>query len=304
MKPQFSGVPMQVYKTLNGKKGEVPRGWGTESSSYLHVHLKNVLLVAKHFELQKREIGDFGETLTEDEVLSSSEEGIHLPFPATTLYREIGNTRVFIVAWDNALMDAVLIKAGEQPINEAQGEIYIHAFILNNSNEWYPTPATIGIPSKNFAHFKEDGSFGSEYRIAWADKNFSTSEEADLIGNYDGATVSAHCSRDIVELCTYLRRESTRIEVIGGSSVRAKLGQAKKLPKSFYEIRRVVIGDAPKIIKGEYKGGTHASPRWHERRGYWRTMKKTGKVVWVRACEVGQKSDGMVYKDYEVKLPK
>ena len=57
----------------------------------------------------------------------------------------------------------------------------------------------------------------------------------------------------------------------------------------------------PTKPKGDAQGGTHASPRWHERRGHWRTMKKTGKKVWVKNCEVGDKTIGAVFHDYKLK---
>lgn len=46
-------------------------------------------------------------------------------------------------------------------------------------------------------------------------------------------------------------------------------------------------------------GGTHASPRWHMRMGHWRTY-RDGRKVWVRPCEVGDKTRGGVVKDYRV----
>ncbi len=51
--------------------------------------------------------------------------------------------------------------------------------------------------------------------------------------------------------------------------------------------------------KSEPQGGTHASPRLHDRRGHWRTI-KTGKQVWVKACKVGDASRGIVFKDYRM----
>lgn len=45
-------------------------------------------------------------------------------------------------------------------------------------------------------------------------------------------------------------------------------------------------------------GGTHASPRVHLRRGHIRRL--PNKTVWVNACVVGDKSKGMVHKDYNV----
>ena len=48
------------------------------------------------------------------------------------------------------------------------------------------------------------------------------------------------------------------------------------------------------------KGGTHASPRLHDRRGHWRNT-PSGKRVWVKDCKVGDASRGVVFKDYKIK---
>jgi hypothetical protein len=52
-------------------------------------------------------------------------------------------------------------------------------------------------------------------------------------------------------------------------------------------------------LKSPPLGGTHATPRWHIRRGHWRNL-ANGRRVFVRECEVGDKLRGGVVKDYEV----
>jgi hypothetical protein len=76
--------------------------------------------------------------------------------------------------------------------------------------------------------------------------------------------------------------------------------QAKGKPPMSFDWTLVEIG--PVTVKGEGQGGTHASPRLHDRRGHWRTYKATGKRVWVRDCKVGDASKGMVFKDYKVTI--
>ena len=73
---------------------------------------------------------------------------------------------------------------------------------------------------------------------------------------------------------------------------------AKGKPLALFDWHTVEI--APKKPKGEPQGGTHASPRLHDRRGHWRIC-KGGKKAWVKACKVGNASKGVVFKDYEVK---
>jgi len=48
------------------------------------------------------------------------------------------------------------------------------------------------------------------------------------------------------------------------------------------------------------RGGTHASPRFHQRRGHWRHL-ESGKKVWIGPMAVGDKAHGEVIKDYKVK---
>ena len=74
-----------------------------------------------------------------------------------------------------------------------------------------------------------------------------------------------------------------------------KIAEGKK---PTYDWRTVVIDG--KAIKREHKGGTHASPRLHDRRGHSRRL-PDGRIVWVRPCKVGDASKGVVFKDYQVK---
>jgi hypothetical protein len=64
-----------------------------------------------------------------------------------------------------------------------------------------------------------------------------------------------------------------------------------------YDWRTVVIDG--KNIKSEPKGGTHASPRLHDRRGHSRQL-PDGRIVWVRPCKVGDASRGTVFHDYKI----
>lgn len=80
------------------------------------------------------------------------------------------------------------------------------------------------------------------------------------------------------------------------SFINRKRAAKGKSPISF-DWHTVEIG--PKQAKNAPQGGTHASPRLHDRRGHWRTC-KTGKQVWVKACKVGDASRGVVFKDYRL----
>lgn len=73
---------------------------------------------------------------------------------------------------------------------------------------------------------------------------------------------------------------------------RRKIAQGRR---PSYEWRTVVVQPRP---KSSPQGGTHASPRAHDRRGHWRTLKD--KRVWVKPCRVGNPADGQVFHDYKI----
>lgn len=71
---------------------------------------------------------------------------------------------------------------------------------------------------------------------------------------------------------------------------------AKGKPALTFDWHTVTI--EPPKLKNEPQGGTHASPRLHDRRGHWRNH-PSGKRVWVKSCKVGSASKGVVFKDYK-----
>ena len=75
----------------------------------------------------------------------------------------------------------------------------------------------------------------------------------------------------------------------------AAIAKSKVPPWEYHEVE---LSSLPGYIYIP-KGGTHASPRWHMRGGHWRNY-KSGKRVWVEQMEVGDKSKGVIVKDYVV----
>ena len=68
-----------------------------------------------------------------------------------------------------------------------------------------------------------------------------------------------------------------------------------KLPLFTYKV--LTIGKQKR--KSAYQGGTHASPRTHARRGFYRVSKR-GVRHWVQPCMVHGETPGFVDKDYKV----
>jgi hypothetical protein len=76
-----------------------------------------------------------------------------------------------------------------------------------------------------------------------------------------------------------------------------KRKQKGKLPIFTFKTLHIEAGDRAEIKL--WKLGTHASPRVHLRRGHIRKL-PSGKEVWVQHCTVGDKSKGIVHKDYSL----
>jgi hypothetical protein len=75
---------------------------------------------------------------------------------------------------------------------------------------------------------------------------------------------------------------------------RRKIAQGK-IPT--YEWRTVTV--EPAKPRQEAQGGTHASPRQHDRRGHLRRL-TSGKTVWVKHCKVGSAKRGIIFHDYKI----
>lgn len=76
----------------------------------------------------------------------------------------------------------------------------------------------------------------------------------------------------------------------------ANAKRVAKGKKPLYDWHTVAI--EPPRTASPYRGGTHASPRPHDRRGHYRTY-KSGKRVWIANARVGS-GPGFVFKDYVV----
>jgi hypothetical protein len=93
-----------------------------------------------------------------------------------------------------------------------------------------------------------------------------------------------------------LTEASTTIEQTVSRVHRPKLAGAGVRGWAWHQVE---IAPERLLRNSEPQGGSHASPRWHVRRGHWRQL-ADGRRVFVRACEVGDPERGGVIKDYIV----
>lgn len=81
----------------------------------------------------------------------------------------------------------------------------------------------------------------------------------------------------------------------GNNEKRKRKGKA-----ALYEWRTVTLERKRHGLPSAPKGGTHASPRLHQRRGHW-SVSKLGKKYWRRETVVGNPDNGMLFHDYTTK---
>jgi hypothetical protein len=90
-----------------------------------------------------------------------------------------------------------------------------------------------------------------------------------------------------------------------GAKLRDHHHNAKRRAKGkrqFFEWTTVEIDLEPRRKEVAPQGGTHASPKPHDRRGHQRRL-RSGKVVYVRSCTINKhkiKEEGFIHHDYQV----
>jgi hypothetical protein len=98
------------------------------------------------------------------------------------------------------------------------------------------------------------------------------------------------------EFCRVLHEHEVTFNDVEPDAAKNKMRRARgKVPLFTYKV--LTIGKPKR--KSRHLGGTHASPRSHLRRGYYRTS-RNGVRHWVQPCMVKGETDGFVHKDYKV----
>lgn len=99
-----------------------------------------------------------------------------------------------------------------------------------------------------------------------------------------------------VDFCHAIHRYEVVADDVRPDSAKNRMRRARgKVPLFTYKV--LTIGK--KKRKSVHQGGTHASPRSHMRRGYYR-MSRNGVRHWVKPCMVKGDTSGFVHKDYRV----
>lgn len=305
MKPQFSSVPQRLYKAMGKLSSGEQRlyTWGPELVNEM-LGWRPWIKKSVAFELPPPDAEGDKKSGWRELVITQKIKGVFLPFDNVCLVTKYSDL-AFVVLARRVIAPtptfSIATNHGEYVVKDDEEFIEFRWFLEREDGFWLPCPMSFAVINS-----LQDGERTTHMDLLPTGVGGVNAKE--LFAKYSSElssmtnVCSASALRLILNLCTALDvgRKHTKTTVIKSKSTTVRTPKNENKKRAFYEIHRVVIN--PTIVDSTYepKGGTHASPRWHKRRGYWRTMKKSGKVVWVQACEVGKKSDGMVYKDYEV----
>lgn len=101
---------------------------------------------------------------------------------------------------------------------------------------------------------------------------------------------------ELIEALTCKNVYFESLEVIDEKKNERRI-KAGKLP--LYETKILVVDSKPKEIDTTWKGGTHASPRQHLRRGHIRRLPSGN--IWINNMVIGKAKTGKIDKSYAVK---
>lgn len=164
---------------------------------------------------------------------------------------------------------------------------------------WYISPALVYAKYSDLSAISIDPIWHSAPMLSDRVNSLITATDGDIAQAAEFVLSAAmKFIRAYVAMCQTLKhRHVETIDVepdVKENRVRRIKG---KTPMFTY--KTLVIGEPKPQIKTR-KGGTHASPRSHLRRGHYRTG-KNGNRYWVSAAFVNG-APGFVHKDYELKL--
>lgn len=177
---------------------------------------------------------------------------------------------------------------------EAEHNGALGAFITSVSRlgggKWLPTFGAAFIPY-------EQAFAAPQGRLPVAMSPVPTSSSPEIVQNAPRLTYElAMDVSALVNLCACLNCENVETETLAAPTALNKKREKKGRPPLF-EYKTLVLTSRG-ASGGQSQGGTHSSPRIHLRRGHIRRI-APDRTVWVRPTVVGDKSRGVVHKDYD-----
>lgn len=263
-----------------------------KGAAYFNKIRKRLQANAIHFQLPH---GGYILPKASDEVVIDTDI-LRPPFPTTVIeYREGGSAL--------SLGQTPSTKRLVMAVDDGDGVSLFPSYYADDHDMWQPPNLywrfiygrTFALSRTKPRDFYDDDAI--QYREGWS--NLLSSVKVPI-------TLEQYASMELLnvnqELCVYmdfclaLSQYETEIVEQKPDAQAQKLRRLRSKPPLF--TYKIITITGKRKVSTESKGGTHASPVTHLRRGHWRTY-KSGKRGWVEAALVNGK-DGLVVKDYRV----
>lgn len=174
---------------------------------------------------------------------------------------------------------------------------------LTNTPAWAPSMYGVMINADSFIEVREDRTVGvgapkivipAEAAFGRVYETLTEESMQQLVLDVmDELRVVAHFAM----LCGCDNVTPKKVHTVSEEAARIAKLRGKPRPYDYW-VLDVYMSDTQESYEGG-SGGSHASPRFHVRRGHIRRY-QTGKTTWVRQCAVGTPELGVIEKTYRV----
>lgn len=207
---------------------------------------------------------------------------VNLPFPVIAIEIEA------MTLYDEQCNDFIVMAV------QKEDEDYIHIYTMwRESGAWNCQDSEDGYNTLSFVTLNRKDF--SSYLVGFNTDSVTKQRKSELM-----RFANAVHLRVVLNLLCVLSCTNAHIEDYEFKASQLKQDRRKKKGKlPYFEFKVLTISSDSTTHGDGAKGGSHSSPRVHLRRGHIRRLKT--KNIWINSCVVGDKSKGVLHKDYLVK---
>lgn len=192
----------------------------------------------------------------------------------------------------------LLVEQGEDG-----GPIRAHCLWLERKDgidKWIPSPRAFVLTEESTIEVLQSGIVQLEkLAVTWVHEAFRPSQEA-VDQAVKDFTHEAQVLAHFALLCSCDNVSPKKIYEPNAKLIKRSAERGNPPPNDYYVLDCFLGENTERAPRGD---GTHASPRFHVRRGHIRRL-ATGALTWIKQATVGDISNGQVTKDYRAHLPR
>lgn len=272
---------------------EVPR----QSAAYQAAYATHVGLLASR-QTHSFLLPENGEVLRFDSPVSLRLKDCHLPFDSVAIEYQASDSWLRDVTARSpkgnlpAIATVILAVSTGQEISVLCDWKFRH----NDRQYWAPSPYGLRFGEESEIFVKEGGAVEATNVTPLLPHKDTLTAGFQFSDFVDEVRVLAHFL--VLTNCTNVKPQRMFAPSV---ALVKRANERGNLPPDEYWTLDCLLGEVEE--RGADGGGSHASPRFHVRRGHVRRL-PTGALTWVRQCTVGDASIGTIHKTYRVKESK